>query len=254
MSSNAFVKRRVDAPDGFYAVEAAGLAWLAEVPGGAAVVRVLDMSPDSLTVERIEEKPPTLGGAVAFGRGLARMHAAGASAYGVPPGSWPGNGFIGPLPLAHRACASFGEFFGELRMRPFVRSLRDTGTIDDNEVAVLDRVGDRLGRGVIGGPDEPPSRLHGDLWNGNVLWSDDGAVLIDPAAHGGHRESDLAMLALFGLPYLEPLLAAYHEVHPLAEGWRKRVGLHQLYPLLVHAVLFGRGYAHRALTIAATYY
>jgi fructosamine-3-kinase len=107
---------------------------------------------------------------------------------------------------------------------------------------------------VIGGPEEPPSRVHGDLWNGNVLWSEDGAVLIDPAAHGGHRESDLAMLALFGLPFLEPLLAAYHEVHPLAAGWRERVGLHQLYPLLVHAVLFGRGYAQRALTIAETYY
>ena len=96
--------------------------------------------------------------------------------------------------------------------------------------------------------------MHGDLWNGNVLWTGQGAVLIDPAAHGGHRESDLGMLALFGLPFLEPLLAAYHEVTPLADGWRGRVGLHQLYPLLVHAVLFGRGYAQRALTIAATYY
>jgi fructosamine-3-kinase len=172
----------------------------------------------------------------------------------VPPGSWTGNGFIGPLPLTHKAFGSFGEFFGELRLRPFVRDLRDEGTIDDTEVALFDRVCDRLAHGPIGGPEEAASRVHGDLWNGNVLWSEDGAVLIDPAAHGGHRESDLAMLALFGLPYLEPLLAAYHEVHPLADGWRKRVGLHQLYPLLVHAVLFGRGYAQRALTIAETYY
>ena len=146
------------------------------------------------------------------------------------------------------------EFYAELRVRPFVRELRDDGTIDVNEVAVLERVCDRLARGMIGGPDEPPSRLHGDLWNGKVLWSEEGAVLIDPAAHGGHRESDLAMLALFGLPYLEPLLAAYDEVHPLADGWRGRVTLHQLFPLLVHAVLFGRGYAQRALTIAESYY
>ncbi len=254
MSGNGFVKGRVGAPEGFYAVEAAGLAWLAEVPGGAQVVHVLDMSADSLTVERVEEQAPSLTAAVAFGRGLARMHAAGAAAYGCPPGSWTGNGFIGPLPLVHKAFPRFGEFYSELRMAPFVREMRDAGTIDDNEVAVFERVGDRLARGAIGGPEEPPSRLHGDLWNGNVLWSGDGAVLIDPAAHGGHRESDLAMLALFGLPYLEPLLAAYHEVHPLAEGWRKRVGLHQLYPLLVHGVLFGRGYAQRALTIAESYY
>ena len=105
MSSNGFVKRRVGAPEGFYAVEAAGLAWLAEVPGGAQVVRVLDLADESLTVERVEEKPPSLAAAVAFGRGLARMHAAGAAAYGCPPGAWTGNGFIGPLPLAHRPFA-----------------------------------------------------------------------------------------------------------------------------------------------------
>jgi fructosamine-3-kinase len=254
MNSNGFVKRRANAPEGFYAVEAAGLAWLGEVPGGAQIVRALDLSDESLTVELVEEKAPSIGAAVALGHGLARTHAAGAAAYGCPPGTWTGNGFIGPLPLAHQPFASFGEFFAMVRILPFVRDLRDAGTIEPNEVAVLERVCDRLTRGALGGPDEPPSRVHGDLWNGNVLWSDQGAVLVDPAAHGGHRESDLAMLALFGLPYLEPLLAAYDEVTPLADGWRQRVGLHQLYPLLVHAVLFGRGYAQRALTIAATYY
>ncbi len=254
MSSNGFVKKRADPPEGFYAVEAAGLTWLGEVPAGAQIAHVLDVSDESLTVDLVEEQAPSLGAAVALGRGLARMHSAGAAAYGCPPGTWTGDGFIGPLPLPHKACGSFGEFFATLRILPFTRQLRDAGTIEANEVAVLERVCDRLSRGALGGVDEPPSRLHGDLWNGNVLWSDQGAVLIDPAAHGGHRESDLAMLSLFGLPYLEPLLAAYHEVTPLAEGWRQRVGLHQLFPLLVHGVLFGRGYAQRALTIAATYY
>jgi fructosamine-3-kinase len=254
MSGNGFVKSRRDAPADFYAVEAAGLAWLGEVPGGAHVVATLEVTPESMTVERVDEQAPSLPAAVALGRGLARTHAAGAAAYGSPPGTWGGNGFIGPLPLVHRSCGSFGEFFSEYRIKPFLRDLRDAGTVDGGDQAVVERVCDRLARGMLGGPDEPASRLHGDLWNGNVLWSGDDAVLIDPAAHGGHRESDLAMLALFGLPYLEPLLAAYHEVHPLADGWRKRIGLHQLYPLLVHAVLFGRGYAQRALTIAATYY
>jgi fructosamine-3-kinase len=254
MSSNGFVKRRADAPDGFYGVEAAGLAWLAEVPGGARVVSVLDQSPESLTVSMVEETPPTLTAAVDLGHRLARTHAAGAAAYGCPPGTWEGNGFIGTLPLTHEPFETFGEFFATVRILPFVRALRDAGTIEPNEVAMLERVCGRLQRGAIGGPAEPPSRLHGDLWSGNVLWAGEAAVLIDPAAHGGHRESDLAMLALFGLPHLEPLLAAYDEVHPLAEGWRSRVGLHQLYPLLVHGVLFGRGYAQRALTIAADYY
>jgi fructosamine-3-kinase len=91
-------------------------------------------------------------------------------------------------------------------------------------------------------PEEPPARLHGDLWNGNVLWGLDGQVwAIDPAAHAGHRETDLAMLSLFGLPHLPRVLDAYLEASPLADGWEDRVPLHQLFPLLVHACLFGWG-------------
>ena len=113
---------------------------------------------------------------------------------------------------------------------------------------MIERVCDRLPE--LAGPPEPPARLHGDLWSGNVLWSTDGAWLIDPAAHGGHRETDLAMLALFGCPHLDTVLAAYDEAAPLAPGWRDRVPLHQLFPLLVHVVLFGRGYAGQCVAAA----
>ena len=71
-------------------------------------------------------------------------------------------------------------------------------------------------------------------------------VLIDPAAHGGHRETDLAMLALFGCPYLEAVLDGYQSVRVLSPGWERRIGLHQLYPLLAHVALFGAGYARQA--------
>ena len=99
-----------------------------------------------------------------------------------------------------------------------------------------------------------PARLHGDLWNGNVLWAGGRGWLVDPAAHGGHRETDLAMLDLFGAPELGRLLAAYEEVTPLAAGWRRRRGLHQLHPLLVHALLFpGGGYLTAALAAARRY-
>ena len=114
--------------------------------------------------------------------------------------------------------------------------------LDAAEVAVLDRLADRVAAGEHD-TGEPASRLHGDLWSGNVLWTADDAVLIDPAAHGGHREADLAMLALFGAPHLERVLAAYDEAAPLADGWRERVPLHQVHPLLLHAVLFGGSYA-----------
>ena len=93
----------------------------------------------------------------------------------------------------------------------------------------------------LAGPDEPPARLHGDLWSGNLVWTSSAVWLVDPAAHGGHRETDLAMLALFGCPQLPRVLDAYQEATPLADGWEDRVALHQLFPLLVHACLFGRG-------------
>jgi fructosamine-3-kinase len=93
--------------------------------------------------------------------------------------------------------------------------------------------------------DDAPARLHGDLWGGNVMWTPDGAVLIDPAAHGGHRENDLAMLALFGCPHYADIIAGYQSVHPLQPDWRARIGLHQLFALLAHVVLFGGGHALR---------
>ena len=102
----------------------------------------------------------------------------------------------------------------------------------------------------LAGPAEPPSRIHGDCWAGNVLWSGDRGWLIDPAAHGGHRETDLAMLALFGAPHLDRILAGYNDTAPLAAGWRSRVPLHQLHPLLVHACLFGASYAEEVRSAA----
>jgi fructosamine-3-kinase len=132
---------------------------------------------------------------------------------------------------------------------PYVRAAVDLGVLRPAEAAVFERVCARLPG--LAGPAEPPARLHGDLWNGNVLWAADGEVrLIDPAAHGGHRETDLAMLGLFGCPHLDRVFVGYQEAAPLADGWRDRVGLHRLFPLLVHAVLFGRGYAEQALTAA----
>jgi fructosamine-3-kinase len=84
------------------------------------------------------------------------------------------------------------------------------------------------------------------------MWTRDGVVVIDPAAHGGHRETDLAMLDLFGCPYRREILEGYQSVRPLREGWRGRAGLHQLYPLLAHVVLFGGDYARQTDAAASS--
>jgi fructosamine-3-kinase len=150
---------------------------------------------------------------------------------------------------------SWAEFYFVCRIEPYVRILIDSGGLPDS--AVFDRLAARLPE--LAGPEEPPARLHGDLWSGNLLWSAAGEVhLIDPAAHGGHRETDLAMLQLFGAPYLTEILDSYANSaadrgNPLAPGWPDRVPLHQLFPLLVHAVLFAGTYRDRALAVARRY-
>ncbi|MER7489667.1 fructosamine kinase family protein [Streptomyces sp. NPDC126497] len=240
----------VKSADGAGAVraEAAGLRWLA----GAGAVRVPAVHGHDarrLVVDRVAQGPPGRDAALRFGRELAALHAAGAPAFGAPPPGGPVEAFIGLAPMRNVTGDDWPGWYAEHRVLPYLRRAVDDGAVTTGEAGVVERVCERLPE--LAGPAEPPARLHGDLWNGNVLWGADGHVrLIDPAAHGGHRETDLAMLALFGCPHLDAVLDGYREVAPLADGWRTRVGVHQLFPLLVHAVLFGRGYAGRVLAAA----
>ncbi len=255
MTASTYRKESVSAPRGYFAWEAAGLRWLAAA-GGAAVAEVLTVGDHHLDLPLLVAAAPSAAHAEELGRGLARTHGAGAESYGGGPDGWSGQGFLGPLaeplPMVLGDWATWGEFYAEARVRPVVRMGRDRGRFDAADTAALDAVADTVAAGRYD-TDEPAARLHGDLWSGNLLWTADGAVLIDPAAHGGHRESDLAMLQLFGCPQLDRVLAAYDETSPLAEGWRERVGLHQLHPLLMHAVLFGGSYGAQSVRVARAY-
>jgi fructosamine-3-kinase len=176
---------------------------------------------------------------------VAGLHAAGAPCFGLDGGA---DGFIGPLPMSNQPAADWPTFYAERRVLPFLRAAVDAGAVDPAGATAVERVCARLP--ALAGPPEPPARIHGDLWSGNLLCDTAGRPwLIDPAAHGGHRETDLAMLALFG-GLSERFVAAYTEVRPLADGWRDRVALHQLHPLLVHAVLFGGRYGAAAVEAA----
>lgn len=234
------VKRRDDAPDGFFEAEAAGLAWLA-AGGGVRVARVAAVGPGWIELDRVPDIRPDRAAAKAFGRDLARTHAAGAAAFGARPDGWHGPLFIGRRPMPAAGEARWGAFYARDRVLPFLEIAQRIGDVTATEAALVRRACDAIADGAFD-DDEPPARIHGDLWNGNVLWSADGVVLIDPAAHGGHRETDLAMLRLFGCPFLGDVLAAYDAAAPLRDGWRERLPLHQLHPLAVHAAGHGRGY------------
>jgi fructosamine-3-kinase len=253
MPGHPFRKAGATAPLGYYAWEAAGLRWLAAVPDGAAVVPVLEVGEDELVLERLEPTSPTRAQAEAFGRALAVTHAAGAAAYGSPPDGWRGDGWLGPmselLPLPLVPVTTWSEFYPHQRLAPVLAQGRRLGIYDEEATALFEKVAARVASGQLD-TGEAPSRLHGDLWSGNVVWTQHGGVLIDPAAHGGHREADLAFLVLFGAPHLDAILGGYAEVAPLADGWRERVSLHQLHPLMLHAVLFRGGYVGQSLATA----
>lgn len=234
--TSVFAKSYAGAPEGLFASEAAGLRWLAAA-GAVAVPEVVAVTDGVLLLAWVEPGRASASAAEAFGRTLAALHRAGADGFGAP---WPG--FIGRLPMDNSPASAWPEFYAEQRVLPFVRQAVDAGRMSPADAAAVERALVRMDV-----PIESPARLHGDLWSGNVLWSAAGPVyLVDPAAHGGHRETDLAMLALFGLPHLERMRAAYDEVFPLAAGWAERVGLHQLHPLAVHAARFGGGYGAQA--------
>jgi fructosamine-3-kinase len=230
-----FVKHHARPPAGMFAAEARGLAWLDE-PGVIRIPRVLCHGERWLALEWIEPSAPAPDHDERLGRELARLHAAHPASFGLDH-----DNFLATLPQDNRAAPDWPSFWIERRLAPTARLGIERGRAPARWLARIDRLAAVLP--AIAGPAEPPARLHGDLWTGNLMVAPDGGpALIDPGVYGGHREVDLAMLALFGR--IAPrTLAAYDEIAPLADGWRDRVLLWQLYPLLCHTVLFGGSYA-----------
>jgi fructosamine-3-kinase len=243
----AFAKTHRNPPPGFFTTEAFGLRWLGE-PGVVPVPEVLAVADDPafLVLEWIDAATGQGSGATeaVLGRALAALHAAGAPSFGRED-----RRTTGSRGLPNEPCATWADFYATQRLLPLARLARDAGALAPAAITGLEAIAARLDE--VAGPPEPPARLHGDLWAGNRLVDDRGrSWLIDPAAHGGHREFDLAMMRLFG-GFGAECFAAYAEATPLAAGWEERVELHQLAPLVVHAIKFGGGYvgaSERAIT------
>lgn len=242
-----FAKTHRDPPPGFFTTEAWGLAWLRD----ARSVRVPDvlavsdgapsgdeesnLDPPGLALEWVDESRATTSTEAELGRELAALHRAGAPRFGRED-----RRTTGSRGLPNEPCETWEEFYATQRLIPLARLARDAGALPDRTIAQLEWVAGHLAD--VGGPSEPPARLHGDLWAGNRLVARDGSSwLIDPASHGGHREFDLAMMRLFG-GFGAGCFAAYAEEFPLPDGWEDRIALHQLAPLAVHAIKFGGGY------------
>ena len=254
MNNAVYKKSRLYAPERFFECEGKGLKWLSEAHkyGGPRVAEVFDWGNGYLNIERIDTHSATPIAAFEFGAALAHMHDYGAKYFGEAPANYDGKCYFGPLSdpveMPTGTWSNVIDYLADGRLRPMVelgiaRGELTKGDLDlTNEV--IDALPDLLGKAA----EDKPARVHGDLWSGNVLWtkSSDGehteAVLIDPAAHGGHREEDLAMLHLFGISYFKQILDGYQSVHPLKAGFEQRMIIWQLYPIAGHCVFFGGGY------------
>jgi fructosamine-3-kinase len=225
-----FAKCHDRPPPGFFAAEADGLAALAR-SDASLTPTVVAQSADGLALEWLQLRPGGCG--AELGRAVARLHRQPAASFGGQA-----DNYIGDLPQRQPPCASWAELYRDHRLAPLAERLPKALRRD------LDRLLPRLEQ-LLALPD-PPSPVHGDLWGGNGGETQDGrAVLFDPSFATAHREVDLAMTRLFG-GFSTDFYAAYEEVYPLTAGWQERTALHQIYPVLVHVVLFGSAYIAQA--------
>lgn len=235
-----FAKTHPDPPAEFFSTEAQGLAWIRNARA-VSVPRTVGWADDDvpfLALQWIDEGSPGPETDAEFGRSLAHLHRAGAQSFGREDKKTTGS-----LALPNQPCDTWSEFHVTQRLLPLIDRAAEADALSRKVLRDIERVADRID--ILAGDREPAARLHGDLWAGNRIVDTEGNNwLIDPAAHGGHREFDLAMMRLFG-GFGESCFAAYDEVFPLMDGWTKRLPLLQLPPLVVHAVKFGGHYVGR---------
>jgi fructosamine-3-kinase len=246
-----FLKTNAAAPASMFPAEAEGLDWLRaasalRVPEVLAVSNGRDGEPQFLVLELLTPGRQQADFDERLGSGLAELHRFGAPSFG-----WQRDNFIGTLPQSNRAHDTWAEFLWHERLEPQLSRAVAAGLASARLRKDFERLASRLPQ--LLGPAEPPARLHGDLWGGNLHVDESGApCLIDPAAYGGHREVDLAMMRLFG-GFGERVFRAYASAWPLAPGHAERIALYQLYPLLVHVNLFGGSYVESVERSLARY-
>lgn len=238
-----FTKRPAESQSAL--AEAAGLSWLGAA--STAVAQVASVDEHHISTVRIVPARPTPAAARTAGRELARIHLAGAPAFGSPPPGWEGPNYIGTQRQDCMPTDRWAAFYVDQRVLPFAEKAFRRSHLTADGLHKVQVAAQLIKSHSFAGE---PARLHGDLWSGNLLFGIDGPVMIDPAAHGGHAETDLAMLALFGAPFLAEIRAGYEELNPLAGEWLARTPLHQLHPLAVHAASHGAGYGAALIEVA----
>lgn len=243
-SESYFLKQNSGKFKDIFFREADGLAAL-NIPGGPVVPRVYLVSEDYLLLEDLAPAPKKEDFWPLYGRQLAQLHLKIKPQFGFER-----DNYIGANPQLNGWHVNGFDFFRDKRLRPQIRWAQDSGRLDSRD---LHRLEDLLLKIPDLVPEQPACLLHGDLWSGNLITDQDGSpALIDPAVYYGWAEADLAMTDLFGR-YPDAFYRAYCEINPLEDGYRGRFPLYNLYHLLNHLNLFGRGYLSQVREVLSRY-
>ena len=233
-------KKNLQTTRPMFAQEAKGLNTLRSASDSASdslkIPEVISHKNSYLLLEYIEEQEH--GNDFQFGVDVANLHRNSNELYGFFDSN-----YIGSIDQSNRYHADWLEFFFRERIEPLAKKLIDKGLLSSKYIKIFERV---FNYTYVIFPDEPPALLHGDLWSGNYMYAANGQVaLYDPAVYYGHREMDLSMTTLFG-GFNPAFYDGYQTEYPLQPGWEERQKLCQLYPLLVHALIFGGNYVQQS--------
>lgn len=180
-----------------------------------------------------------------FAVSLAKQHRVTRPHFGYPCPN-----YVGSLKQYNTPYSSWPVFYAFNRLLPLIRMAYDQQLVDQQMVQQVERLCRQLPQLF---PVEAPALLHGDLWSGNFMVGSNGrACIFDPAVYFGHREMDLAMTRLFG-GFDTKFYYAYQAAYPLSPGWQQRIGVCQLYPLMVHYILFGGNYYNSIREVLQSY-
>lgn len=240
-----FVKWNHSAPKPMFEAEAKGLILLQEAGTDLEIPKVILQDEEFLVLEWIEEGGGQQHSADNFGRELAKLHKTTQKEFGLDH-----DNFIGRLPQSNNKHGNWPDFFAIERIEPQIKMGVESGKLNRVVLKEVQSLYKKLGSIF---PTEPPALIHGDLWSGNYMFTKSGgASIYDPAVYYGHREMEIAMTRLFG-GFSANFYEGYNEIYPLSKDFSERVELCNLYPILVHANLFGGSYCRQAESIIHNY-
>ncbi|MDZ7807352.1 MAG: fructosamine kinase family protein [Gracilimonas sp.] len=242
---NYFIKWNVNADPSMFSKEAKGLKILSEAESGLHIPNTVTFGESFLIMEWVNEGSKSKHSSFQFGRQLALLHKNTSDYFGLDH-----DNFIGKLHQSNTKHSNWSDFFAIERIEPQIQLAIENDKIERSLFRSIQKLYGKLGHIF---PQEEPALLHGDLWSGNYMFDNNSnASIFDPAVYYGHREMDLSMTRLFG-GFSGDFYDGYNEEYPVEEGFEDRIKLCNLYPILVHANLFGGSYSRQAEQIIHHY-